>query len=120
MHEGKKPSLECPLCQKVFHTKEDVNAHALMVHEAQIIENEEPVSPVKKKENKFPCPICFKIFTTEYYLAGHVKSVHEEKIYIVPRRGKPPKIKNDQCFIDVNKTMAEENLQIKSEPMELL
>jgi len=96
-----------------------VNTHSLMIHGAQAIVNEETVSPVKKraKRGSFQCPICFEMFTTEYYVAGHVKSVHEGKISIAPPRG-PPKRKDDLSFIDVNKTIAEENLQIKSEPME--
>ena len=120
VHEGKKPSLECPLCQKVFHTNEDVNTHSLMVHKAQIVVNEETVSSFKKraKRQNFPCPICFEIFTKEYYLAGHVKSVHEGEISFFPLRGKPPKIKDDLSFMNVNKTMAEENIQIKSEPID--
>ena len=52
---------ECPFCQKVFRSKEDVNTHSLTVHQAQAIVNEETTPPAKKraKRGSFQCPICF-------------------------------------------------------------
>ncbi len=55
---------QCPLCGKMFKSKNEVNSHMNGVH---------------AKERKFPCNLCQKAFKTRDCLNTHKKFVHEKR-----------------------------------------